>query len=169
MYAKIENWEVVKYPYSVKDMMKDNNMSIPKNPNAQVLTQIGAVRVTPTAQPEHNPMTQRVEEGIPVLDTGVWLQTWDVIDLTEDERANRQRDKKNAQVVTPRQARLALHAAGLLDQVNTAVQAAGVEAQIEWEYASTVERNSLLVETLVVTLGFTDEQMDELFNAASQY
>lgn len=67
--------------------------------------------------------------------------------------------------VTMRQARLALHRAGLLSQVNSAIT--DPEAQIEWEYAQTVERHSPLVQNLSVGLGLTEEQLDNLFTLAS--
>lgn len=77
------------------------------------------------------------------------------------------------QSVTMRQARLALLRAGLLDQVGATI--AGIEdptqrraAEIEWEFASTVDRNSPFVQQLSAGLGLTDEQKDQLFRTASQ-
>jgi hypothetical protein len=68
--------------------------------------------------------------------------------------------------VTMRQARLALHRAGLLTQVDAAI-ASDVEAQIEWEYAQTVERHSPLVQNLAAGLGLTEQQLDDLFTQAA--
>ena len=77
------------------------------------------------------------------------------------------------QSVTMRQARLALLGIGLLDQVDAVI--AGIEdptqrgaAEIEWEYAQTVDRNSPFVQQLSAGLGLTDEQKDQLFRTASQ-
>lgn len=74
-------------------------------------------------------------------------------------------------VVTMRQARLALLQAGLLAQVNTAVAnmpgAAGDTARIEWEFSSTVERNRPLVQSLIGALGLTESQLDDLFRLAA--
>jgi hypothetical protein len=69
--------------------------------------------------------------------------------------------------VTMRQARLALHRAGLLAQVNAAV-AGNPEAEIEWEYATTVDRTGTLTQTLAAGLGLTAQQLDELFITAAQ-
>ena len=74
--------------------------------------------------------------------------------------------------VTMRQARLALLRAGLLDNVDAAIAAIPDEtqrraAQIEWEYASIVERNSALIQQLAPALGMTEAQMDELFATAA--
>lgn len=75
------------------------------------------------------------------------------------------------EVVTMRQARLALLGAGLLAQVNTAVAnmpgAEGDAARIEWEYAQEVRRDSPLVAGLSEILGFTDEALDKLYRTAA--
>lgn len=73
--------------------------------------------------------------------------------------------------VSMRQARLALLQAGKLSSVDTAIAALDdpqkSEAQIEWQYAGTVERNSSLVATLGAALGFGAEDLDNLFITAS--
>jgi hypothetical protein len=45
---------------------------------------------------------------------------------------------------------------------------AGQAARIEWEYATTVERNSEWVANLASALGITNEQLDALFMNASE-
>ncbi|MCS6809748.1 MAG: hypothetical protein NZ694_00555 [Tepidimonas sp.] len=77
------------------------------------------------------------------------------------------------QSVTMRQARLALLAAGLMDDVEATIDAIPDEtqrraAQIEWEYAQEVQRSSPWVQQLAAGLGLTDEQLDQLFEQASQ-
>lgn len=78
---------------------------------------------------------------------------------------------KIPQIVSMRQARLALLGAGLLANVNAAVAgmtgAAGDAARIEWEYAQEVRRDSALVASLVAGLGLTDTQLDALFVAGA--
>jgi hypothetical protein len=69
-------------------------------------------------------------------------------------------------VVSMRQARLALHRQALLDSVNSAVQN-DMEAQIEWEYATEVRRDSTLVQSLAAGLNLTEQQMDDLFTLAA--
>lgn len=75
------------------------------------------------------------------------------------------------EVVTMRQARLALLSAGLLAQVNTAVAnmpgTEGDAASIEWEYAQEVRRDSPLVAGLSAALGLTDETLDNLYKVAA--
>jgi hypothetical protein len=71
------------------------------------------------------------------------------------------------QSVTPRQARLALLNAGLLDEVQATVDAIGGATQISWDYATEVNRSDPLITTLSTTLSITDAQMDALFVAAA--
>jgi len=75
------------------------------------------------------------------------------------------------QQVTMRQARLALLAAGRLDQVAPAIEELDSPhrevAQIEWEFSSTVDRDRPLVTMLGPKLGFTAEQLDQLFITAA--
>ena len=74
--------------------------------------------------------------------------------------------------VTMRQARLALHAAGKLAAVNAAIAALPdppkTAALIEWEYSSTVRRDSRFVALLGPTLGLDAAALDALFVAASK-
>jgi hypothetical protein len=71
------------------------------------------------------------------------------------------------QSVTPRQARLALLAAGLLPSVENAVKAAGGATQITWEYATEIDRNSEMITTLGASLGLSSAAIDLLFKQAA--
>lgn len=71
------------------------------------------------------------------------------------------------QVVTMRQARLALDAAGLLSSVQAAINAGSNAAKITWEYSSEVQRNNGLIPTMAAALGMTETQIDNLFIAAA--
>ncbi|KPV06249.1 hypothetical protein APR50_17070 [Variovorax paradoxus] len=70
-----------------------------------------------------------------------------------------------------RQARLALLDAGLLSSVEQAIAALdGQEkqrAQIEWDYASTVDRASPFMQTLAGAIGLDVGALDALFTAAA--
>lgn len=70
--------------------------------------------------------------------------------------------------VTMKQARLALLAVGLLDDIDTLIKASPREAQIEWEYASTVSRSHPLISAVQAAKGLTDADIDALFIAASE-
>lgn len=71
--------------------------------------------------------------------------------------------KMRVPLVSMRQARLALLSAGLLDDVNLHIVGMSKAVQIEWEYASEVDRNSDLISQLAVELGFSESQIDDLF------
>lgn len=71
-------------------------------------------------------------------------------------------------VATMRQARLALLNIGKLDDVEAAIAAIPDAtqkraAQIEWEFAATVERNSALLASLASAIGLTESDLDALF------
>jgi len=69
--------------------------------------------------------------------------------------------------VTMRQARLAIHNAGLLPTLDALIAAADMETQITWEASITVERNNPITLTLASALNLTDDQLDDLFIAAA--
>ena len=72
------------------------------------------------------------------------------------------------QVVTMRQARLALLQEGLLATIESAIQNSTDEAmKIEWEYATEVRRDWASLVTLTESLGMTSTELDSLFTIAS--
>lgn len=75
------------------------------------------------------------------------------------------------QVVTMRQARLALLGAGMLGAVTTAInnlpEPDRSVATIEWEYSQEVNRNRALIQALGPLLGLSNEQLDGLFIMAA--
>ena len=71
------------------------------------------------------------------------------------------------------QARIALIEQGLIDKVDATLNGIPDEkekakAKAWWEYAQVVERSHPMVGVLVQTLGLSDEQVDDLFLAASK-
>lgn len=71
------------------------------------------------------------------------------------------------QSVSACQARLALNAAGLLNEVNTAVNAAGGATLITWEYATTINRTDPLIASVGTSMGLTSAAIDALFVEAA--
>ena len=95
---------------------------------------------------------------------GVYLQAdWET--MRKDEMRAR---NPVPQQVTMRQARLALLSAGLLDDVEMVIAAAGREAQLEWEYAAAVDRSNPAVAVVQQQEALTDEQIDDLFREAAK-
>ena len=95
---------------------------------------------------------------------GVYLQAdWE--QMREDELRAR---NPVPQQVTMRQARLALLGAGLLDDVEMVIAAAGREAQLEWEYAAVVDRSNPAVAAVQQQQALTDTYIDDLFREAAK-
>jgi hypothetical protein len=107
-------------------------------------------------------MTFDIETGESVLE-----------DMTQEEiDALQPHDTiQSINVVTMRQARLALLQQGLLSQVQSAIDALPSPqkeaAQIEWDYSSEVHRDKAFVQTLAAALGLSEQQLDDLFLLAS--
>lgn len=100
-----------------------------------------------------------------------------LVDMTPEEIAAREAEvaaaaaaeaAKVPQSVTPRQARLALLNAGLLDQVEAAIAVGSRADQITWEFAVDVRRDYPMIANLGTALGLTGAQIDDLFRAAAQ-
>ena len=95
---------------------------------------------------------------------GVYLQVdWET--MREDEMRAR---NPVPQQVTMRQARLALLSAGLLDDVEMVIAAAGRAAQLEWEYAAVVDRTNPAIAAVQQQEALTDAQIDDLFREAAK-
>jgi hypothetical protein len=100
-----------------------------------------------------------------------------VRDMTAEEIASRDAELAEAvkpvvpEQVTMRQARLALLSAGLLSQVDPAIESLDSPeqetARIEWDYSSAVSRHRPLVVMLGQKLGLDDEALDQLFITAA--
>ena len=151
------------YPYSESQLIRDNpNVSFPSDLSNVDLSQFGVVKVELGTMPDYDPDTQRVIELTPFPSGNKYHQNFGIADLTEEQRRAR-----IPHVVSMRQAKLALHEAGLLDTVNAAMQQADRKSQIEWEYAQEVRRDWPTLILMQASLNLTDEKIDQLFAAAS--
>lgn len=114
--------------------------------------------VSDTKPPEFN------EETHVALFVGWDRGYWEIISL--DEYKLMYPDPKDIivvpQMLTPRQARLALLNAGLLDEVETLL-ANDRAMQIWWEYSLDIQRNHEHVVAIGSALELTETQLDELF------
>lgn len=93
--------------------------------------------------------------------------SWEVLELHTSVE-NHEYENLIPQSVTMRQARLALLGAGLLDDVEAVISAAGRVAQIEWEYAAVVDRSNPAVAAVQQQQALTDAQIDALFREAAK-
>jgi hypothetical protein len=72
-----------------------------------------------------------------------------------------------AESVSPRQARLALLAAGILDQVEKAIADSDRATQIAWDFTTEISRDDPGVASIGSALKLTPDQIDVLFQYAS--
>lgn len=99
----------------------------------------------------------------------------DADDCTADETFSQTQPaipsiSNDVSVVTMRQARLALLAVGKLDEVASAIDALPTQdraaAQIEWEFASEVRKDSPLIAALAPVINLSADDLTDLFNTA---
>ena len=94
MYAKLNNGQLQKYPYTMGMLRKDNhNVSFPKVMTDEIFAQFGVVRVTPTPRPEydHTKEFNVVAEQV----NGAWVEKWVATDVSAEEIAQRTADQAN--------------------------------------------------------------------------
>lgn len=77
------------------------------------------------------------------------------------------KEELKVKVITPLQAKLQLHAMGLLDEVEAMV-IADRSVQLYWEYALEIQREHPTLMAMATQLGLTSEQLDEMFMEASK-
>lgn len=74
---------------------------------------------------------------------------------------------RNIAVVSMRQARLVLLKHNMLDSVELYIKSTDKSIQIEWEYATIVEKNNPLVTSIAALLQLSQEDVDLLFIEAN--
>lgn len=158
------NTETMDYPVTIEKIKMANPLTLFPEPFEPIDPY---VLVAPTEPPEHDPLTHRAQEAEPVLVDGEWIQAWEVVALTTEEIESARRALVPASV-TRRQARQALLLAGLLDNVQPAIDSIpdpvhrGM-AQIEWDDSQAFERDRPLLIQIGMALGLDDAGLDALF------
>lgn len=107
MFALVENNTVVRYPYSVYDLSRENpNTSFGKNLSDDELLAFGMHRVFFSTRPDVS-WSQTIEETNPVFNSESqrWEQSWIVRDLTADELQYKV-DEHSASIRVQRNAKL---------------------------------------------------------------
>ena len=85
MYIKIPG---AIYPYSVGELKKDNpGTCFPRTPSIEMLAEFGVYPVKAISQPEYDSLTHDCIEGQPAQVGAQWVQTWQVIPVSEEETA----------------------------------------------------------------------------------
>ena len=135
--------------YTIEDIRQENtNMSIPDNTDCSYL---GYETLIEVEQPKQDGFY--ATEVAPVNN----VQTWELREIP----------KEVPQTITPLQAKLQLLEIGLLDDVEVIVSA-DRKIQLYWEYASVIERDNEILLMMAEQLGFTSNQLDDMFINASK-
>lgn len=162
MYVKL-NGDAPIYPYTLDTLRAENpETAFSASPSAASLADFSVYPVEEVAQPAID-LGEVIEGGVEKVG-GVWKQKWTVRAMTPEELK-----ALVPQVVSMRQARLALLAAGHLTAADAAATSIGGAAQIEWDYATEVRRDHPLIAGISTALGLSEEQIDDLFIAAAAF
>lgn len=170
MYVLTEENKLKEYPYSIRELRRDNpQTSFPKNLSNELLAEWGVYPVTLADRPEFDRITQKLVEAEPVKLEGQWIRAWTVVNLDKKAIAKNRKDQV-PRYVSRFQARMALRQAGLFEAVESMMSAPGapIEAVEAWDSAQVFMRTSPTIETMRQELNMTEEQLDELFIAADQ-
>lgn len=87
MYVKIENGSVEEYPYTIRQLRRDNpRVSFPKEIADSILSSYGVYPVTVETEPSYTERTQNISpNSTPTLSNGAWRLGWTVSNKTTDE------------------------------------------------------------------------------------
>ena len=184
-YALIKDGAIAAYPYSMGQLRRDNPLtSSPKRPSDDMLASWGVYPVTDTPRPEHDPMTQDVAEGDPVLKRSKWVRVWKVTNATAEEVARRLANKRENMRLTRAQFAIRAAGMGLITPAEAEAWAGGVAlpslvtdafaahiaddmarlaARVDALSASHIHRANPLILLLGAQFGLSDDQLDALF------
>jgi hypothetical protein len=94
MFAKLNNGQLEKYPYTLGMLRKDNfNVSFPKVLDDATLARFSVVRVASTPRPEYD-YTKDFNVTVEQVD-GAWVEKWIATDVSAEEIASRTADEAN--------------------------------------------------------------------------
>lgn len=89
MWVKLKNGVVERFPYTYTLLCQDHpNTSFPKKMDTSMLESMGVYEVTWLDAPQVDEATKKVvKKDLPEYVNGSWVLDWDVIEKTEDEKA----------------------------------------------------------------------------------
>lgn len=166
LYLKAVNNIIVQYPYYLSELpVEYPNTSFPVNMTPEFLVAYNIYPVQTTPQPPYNALTQKVEEGTPELIDGVWVQQWVVVELTPEEQAEALQVARYKAWLTAANFRIGLYNMGELERVDEyiAQPTTSEDVKIMYNYATVFERMNPTLIQIATDLGFTDAQLDQLF------
>lgn len=159
---------------SKAQITNDNpDVSLPSTWTAATLDFLGVDPVLRSPKPTPSgPYKAIARDGVAQDALGNWVEAWKEVDMFSSQEeidayeAREAAERRSKHRCSPRQARLALAANGSLTALQEAVQASGDAARIEWEYATEIERSSPLIAGVAAGMGWTEEDLDALFELA---
>ena len=92
-----------------------------------------------------------------------------LVDLTGEEIAELEQmaiGPKLPRTIDKRRLRVVLHRRGLLESLEAAINAAGIEAVMQWEDTTVFHEDSQLVQALIQGLGWDAVVVDSIFETA---
>ena len=167
VYLKANGDVVQEYPYAPSRLQQEcPNTSFPDYMTSEFLAGYHVYAVQQMPYPPYNKLQQKVVEVTPVKIGGVWQQQWSVVEMTQEEKNHALLVARNAATLSPAQFRIALLNRLWLDRVNEYINREETPAQtkIMYNYATVFERMNALLIQMAADMGFTDQQLDDLFN-----
>lgn len=136
-----------------------SGLALPASPNIHAIqwhTNFGII------EKKTGPAERFTDEGVLAPYLAVWQARRDEIDNVEPPPP----PPAPVPTVTPWQIRKALNAAGLRTAVEAAVAAADQTTKDAWEFAQEFRRDNPLIAAVAVTMGKTEQEIDDLFTLA---
>lgn len=163
MYVKITNGKAKQY--TIRQLHRENpRTSFPEKPTSELLAKWSVYPYSPTPEPEYNMGTEVVEHKGYIELGGTYTDTYVVRDKTDAELATDLEASRKHMKCSKMQAMWALGAdewgkvISFRDHVDTTwVERVIIDSPQDWE------RVSQDTEFLAYVLGYSEEQMDQLF------
>jgi len=121
---------------------------------------LATVQVFPYQPPD---IPEGWKRGDVLVNMGVYW-TWQVVEKTAEDLLA----ETYVHSISPRQCRIYLKRAGLLNSIKQMVSQLDEEAQIEWEYALEIKRDHQLVLAMAQALGMNEAAIHAMFYDGSK-
>lgn len=148
----------------------NSTTSFPEVLTIEILNDFGYDPVLEGAQPTTTENQYIRFAGVEQDAKGNWVTKYEAVDFSPEEIATRQEQKRQSMVVSPFQAKAALLAADLLDDVEAVINdpASDPLVKLAWNNALEYKRLSPMIVSLAEQLNLSDEQLDNLFTEAAK-
>lgn len=172
IYAEVDSeGSVIRYPANPRGEHPQTAMRSDW-PGGEIMAADGTSRwyesVSTAQPPEYDPNLARVTEGTPARVGGELRQSWILHDLTQAEIDDRLAERRRNMICTRFQAFAALHEAGLMPGVESALgdQSAPAIWRIAFDHMQMFHRANSVTIAILSALGLDDAQQDALFEHA---